>query len=268
MARVPDKILKKYEEDTRYNVQFDDWEHQVTDQYSIRNPFGFYFEGEKMKYMVKLLNHEKLLLSDKSVLDIGCHYGFHLNQLAFMKGNSRDMVGIDIIEDYVETAKQLNPGMTFRTCQSLDDWPERRFNLISAIYVLSEIPAEGGYRKEFIYAISRRQESGDYLMVMNFRRMPKWAYKALGKTSSFLGRLAPSVAKKIEHISALSLERNLDDEAMAEQFADYEVVKSYSFMFFFGRDLYLKFKLPIGVIKFLEIICPIYKYYFVLLKKK
>lgn len=269
MAKVPDKILQKYEKDTRYNVQFDDFQHQVTDQYSLRNPFGFYFETEKLKYMVKLFNYEKINLSGKSILDIGCHYGYHLNKLAFLKGSCENMVGIDIIEDYIQTARGINPGMVFEKCQSLEEWPEGPFNLITAIYVLSEIPAKDGYREQFIRAITDRQETGDYLMVMNFKRMPRWVYKTMGLANKLvLNKILPSLAQRIDRICALSLERNLDDEGMTEQFPDYELIKSYSCIFFFGRDLYLKCKLPIPILRFLELICPVHKYYSALLKRR
>ena len=236
MSQVPDKIFEKYENDTRYNMRFGDFEHQAADQYSIRNPFGFYFEAEEMKYLVKLLNHEKIVLPGKSILDVGCHHGYHLGRLASLKGSCDEMHGIDIIESYINTARAINPGMEFSCCRSLEDWPEGRF--------------------------------GDYLLVMNFKRLPRWGYKVLGFCSRLLRTVLPGLARRIDDACALSLERNLDDEGIKEQFWDYELVKSYSFIFFFGRYLYLKFNTPIPVIKFLDWVFPVRKYHWALMERK
>jgi len=254
-----DAILEKYSKDERYNNKPDSVEYEVNNLYSIRSKFGRYFESEKMYYLVELLNHDKISLVDKKVLDVGCHTGWILNLIAFLKESSDDLTGIDIVDEYIERANCINNSINFKTENILESEGGEKYNLILLIYILSEIyPAKA--RLQFANKIASLQDRGDYLIIFNFKRLPKLLFLLLKIARPFC------LVLKIKIPSPeIGYERNLDDSSVKSLFKDYELVKSYSFITLFARKLIHDYKVPVAVARIFSKVVP--KYYMALLKK-
>ena len=250
------EIYQKYSNHDAYNRQFGNVSHEMNNIYSLRNDFGLYFECEKIKYLIKLLNQENISLVDKKILDVGCHYGFHLNLMAYLKGSADGLHGIDIIDKYIDVAQRINASIDFRTMDIMELKSER-YEFIQLVYVLSEIFPEE-FRLKFVEQISKLQQPGDYIYIVNFKALPPILYFILNTIIRVL---------KLPINIKLTRERNLDDKLIKKLFSEYRLVRSYTSIFLPARELYSKLHIPIGVIKVLGSLIPIHRYYFALLKK-
>ncbi len=83
-----ERVRRKYLFDKRYNAPPDD----TYQRYSLRNKFGFYFEYRKFRESINLFNHAKINFSGMKILDMGCHKGYQLSNLAFLKGHHKDFM--------------------------------------------------------------------------------------------------------------------------------------------------------------------------------
>ncbi len=80
-------------------------------------------------------------LEGKTVLDIGCGYGWH-SRYAVEHG-AKSVLGIDQSERMIAAAKQKNAadGITYRVCDLLDyEYPEEHFDLVISNLVLHYLP--------------------------------------------------------------------------------------------------------------------------------
>jgi len=81
--------------------------------YSWRNPVGLYMRWRIQHSIIKMLNKNSIILSDKKILDIGCGYGEWLHFFSVIRGDSQNLVGIDITEERIKRARMINPGINF-----------------------------------------------------------------------------------------------------------------------------------------------------------
>lgn len=185
--KMDERVREKYEKSRKYQASFDD----VGNRYSLRNPFGFYFEYRKFSEMVKLLNYAKVSLKDKKILDVGCHRGYQLNNLVFLKGNSKDTYGVDFIPSFINEAKNLNPGIDFKVMDFYNlDFKEEYFDFVTLFYVINCMPIQD--RAKIIGSISNKVKKGGYVLVfehsdnsiINFIR--KVVKKIKGEKSSYV----------------------------------------------------------------------------------
>jgi ubiquinone/menaquinone biosynthesis C-methylase UbiE len=68
-------------------------------------------------------------LSSKKILEIGTAWGLRLNQLLGFNLSPANMFGIDIQEEYIQQARQLNPSMTFEVMSATEiQYPDKHFD--------------------------------------------------------------------------------------------------------------------------------------------
>jgi SAM-dependent methyltransferase len=156
------QIKKKYETSKKYQASTLD----KTNKYSFYNPFGLYFEYVKFREIVKMLSDCNLNLKDKSILDIGCHRGFHASWLMYLKENSKDVFGIDIIPKFIDKAKELYPNINFKVMDAKNITFKRRFDFVSLIYTLSSF--HGKDKFDVAKEISNQVKGGGYLLIFDF----------------------------------------------------------------------------------------------------
>ncbi len=162
--RARESVIKKYKKDERYHADVND----TKQRYSLRNKFGFYFEYRKFHEAIKLFNYAGIDFKDKRILDIGCHRGFQLNYLAFLKGESKDLHGIDFIPQFIETAKAINPGINYRKMDVYklnSNFKDNYFDFINLIYCLNCIPPKD--RPQIAQSITDKLKKGGYMLVFD-----------------------------------------------------------------------------------------------------
>ena len=155
---------ERYFEDERYNAGVDDFENE----YSLRHSkHGLYFETIRIQKIFEVLNEERITFSGKRILDVGCNYGFYSLLFAYLKRDSKQITGIDFLENSIETAKRINGSIHF-TQQDLYEplnYPEKSFDFILINYVLNCITEK---REDVIKQLGSRVAVGGHILFFDF----------------------------------------------------------------------------------------------------
>ena len=245
MIKNKEQHKEKYLTSKKYKSNAND----LSNRYSLRNKFGLYFEYKKLKEIIKFLNYDKINLNDKKILDIGCHRGFQLYPLAFIKGTAKDIYGVDYINSFIEDAKAINPGINFQKMDVYDlKFPENFFDFVSIIYVYNSIPEKD--RIKISSEISKRIKKEGYLLVFDFS--DNMLINSIRKATTTL--------KKQEN----KYKPQLNDKILKKLYPDFKIIKSKNMINLFSYRL-SKF-LPYSLIELLDFITP-KNYYIALLKK-
>ena len=245
MDNIKNTIKEKYEKSKKYQASFDD----PFSRYSLRNSFGFYFEYRKFRETIKLLNYAKLTLTNKKILDIGCHRGFQLGNLAFLKGSSSNLYGIDFIPDFIQQAKRINPKINFKIMNFYDlRFKDSYFDLITLYYVINCIPVSD--RVEIINNLSKKVKKNGYILV--FEHSDNFIINSIRKIIKF--------AKK-ENISYIEY---ANDKIIKKYFKGFKIIKSRRLIGFLSPKLCNL--LPYFMVEMFDYFTP-NNYYITLLKK-
>lgn len=240
-----EKVKKKYIEDERYNAPPNDTEQR----YSLRNNFGFYFEYRKLKESINLFNYAKLNFSEMKILDIGCHKGFQLNNLAFLKGSSKGLYGIDFMPNFINSAKEINPSINFRQMDFYSlKFKDSYFDLITLYYVINCMPQKD--REKIISEISKKLKKDGYILVFEF-------------ADNFIISSIRKITKTIRGTDN-SYAEYANNRLIRKYFKDFRIVKSKNIINFLSYPL--SKILPYPIIELLDFIIPS-NYYISLLQK-
>lgn len=240
-----EKVKIKYTNDKRYNASANDTEQR----YSLRNKFGFYFEYRKFLESIKLFNYAKLNLSQMRILDIGCHKGYQLSNLAFLKGTSKDLYGIDFMLYFIEEAKKINPSINFKQMDFYDiKFKDNYFDLVTLYYVINCMPIKD--REKIISGISNKVKKGGYIVVFEF-------------SDKFLINSIRKIVKTLRGEDNSYIEY-ANNKIIKNYFKDFRIIKSKKIINFLSHPLSKFFPCPI--IEILDLFLP-KNYYITLLQK-
>jgi 2-polyprenyl-3-methyl-5-hydroxy-6-metoxy-1,4-benzoquinol methylase len=109
MSISRDQQREKYEQDSRYHAEVDDFDNI----YSLRSEAGRYFELRRLSCYLSIINRHRLNFKDTRILDLGCHHGFYANLFAYLKRSSDDVCGYDFIDTYLDVAKRVNSSIEY-----------------------------------------------------------------------------------------------------------------------------------------------------------
>lgn len=240
-----EKVKKKYLEDKRYNASPDDGKQR----YSLRNKFGLYFEHRKFKESISLFNYAKLNLSEMRILDIGCHKGFQLNNLAFLKGSSRELYGIDFVPDFIKAAKKINPSINFKQMDFYDlNFEDNYFDLVTLYYVINCMPKKD--RDRIISGISKKIKRRGYILIFEF-------------SDNLIINSIRKIAKTIRGTDNSYVEY-ANDMIVKKYFKDFKIIKSKNIINFLSYPMSKIFSSYL--IEFFDLFLP-KNYYIALLQK-
>ena len=88
--------------------------------------------------------------SNKSVLDVGCGFGY-LGKFLTKKFDNVNYLGVDIVPEFIEKAKIRRPNLSFAVRDYLFDPMDQKFDIVVASGILnSNVPNNMDYRKNAI----------------------------------------------------------------------------------------------------------------------
>jgi 2-polyprenyl-3-methyl-5-hydroxy-6-metoxy-1,4-benzoquinol methylase len=87
---------------------------------------------------------------DSRLLDFGCGEGFFWKEMGHRGLVPRDMTGIDLRDDALETARAMLPDFYFIKQDLLTWQPEEKFDLVIASQVLEHLPKPGRFLEKLV----------------------------------------------------------------------------------------------------------------------
>jgi ubiquinone/menaquinone biosynthesis C-methylase UbiE len=102
------------------------------DFYSYFSKGNLFIIQERGRKVLELLNKYQMRhLAEKKVLDIGCGIGGWLRDFIQWGAKPENLYGIDLLEDKIKEAKQLNPNVNF-ICGSAEklNFPDESFDIV------------------------------------------------------------------------------------------------------------------------------------------
>jgi ubiquinone/menaquinone biosynthesis C-methylase UbiE len=113
--------------------------------YSYFNKGNLYIIQSRERIILDLLrefNFSKL--SDKKILDVGCGYGGELRNIVKYGAKPNHLYGIELIEDRIEIAKDVNPNINFRCGNALNlPYQDESFDIVAQFTVFTSILKKG-----------------------------------------------------------------------------------------------------------------------------
>jgi ubiquinone/menaquinone biosynthesis C-methylase UbiE len=112
------------------------------DKYALTNPHILLKVQEIERKMIRLLRKNKMLpLSNKRILEVGCGTGQNLIEFIRMGANPKNIIGNDLLENRINSARQLLPqDLTLISGDaSTLDYPNDSFDIILQSTVFTSI---------------------------------------------------------------------------------------------------------------------------------
>ena len=113
--------------------------------YSYFNQGNLYIIHQREKGLIRSLKHLKLTdLSDKKILEVGCGTGGLLREFVKYGAKPKNLHGIDLLEERIERARELNPNIEF-LCGDASSLPyeDRFFDIVMQFTVFTSILDSG-----------------------------------------------------------------------------------------------------------------------------
>ena len=113
--------------------------------YSYFNQGNLYIIHQREKGLIHCLKHLKLTdLSDKKILEVGCGTGGLLREFVKYGAKPKNLHGIDLLEERIERARELNPNIEF-LCGDASSLPyeDRFFDIVMQFTVFTSILDSG-----------------------------------------------------------------------------------------------------------------------------
>jgi SAM-dependent methyltransferase len=132
-------------------------------RYSWFNPGHLFMAQERERKLLSLLHQRRFEpLAEKKILEIGCGTGYWLREFIKWGAQPKNIVGLDLVPEYVARAKQLCPEAVIIQCGSAAElaFPNTTFDLVLQSTVFTSV-LDSGMKKRMASEMLRvLQEDG------------------------------------------------------------------------------------------------------------
>ncbi|MEQ8522335.1 MAG: class I SAM-dependent methyltransferase, partial [Vicingaceae bacterium] len=150
------------------------WESRLTDIFSSRGVghisfsenYNHWLYKAKIRTMLKMIQHERLGLDGKKVIDVGCGTGFWID---FYLGQRSEIHGLDITAVSIEKMEKKYPDGTFwqKDISSSEFSHDQRYKLVNMWDVMYHI-VEDQLFENALTNIANMLEPGGYFVVSDY----------------------------------------------------------------------------------------------------
>lgn len=80
-------------------------------------------------------------IGSMTLLDVGCGVGRSTRMFVELGFSPQNILGVDLRESALDTARAFNPAISYRHLRDLSEWPAQKFDLVSQCTAFSSMPA-------------------------------------------------------------------------------------------------------------------------------
>jgi SAM-dependent methyltransferase len=129
---------------------------QKESRYSYFNKANLFIIHERERALIHFLKQLRLTdLSDRKILDVGCGSGGFLREFVKYGAKPKNLYGIDLLEERIEKARELNPNIDFR-CGDASNLPyeDHFFDIVMQFTVFTSI-LDSGMKEKIAFEMLR-----------------------------------------------------------------------------------------------------------------
>lgn len=160
------RIREAYAERDR-KISSTTWNEDI---YHPRHPIGRLFSEHNHAVLVDALNRLNIDLTDTAILDFGCGEGAWLRFLVELGANPANLHGIDLSEQRIKAAREINPAIDLTTSRGdLIPFPADAFDIVMQVVVFSSI-LNRDLAKSLLAEMCRVAKPGGYLFWIDHKK--------------------------------------------------------------------------------------------------
>ena len=164
----------------------------------------FRVQAEERLFLNVLGKHGLRNLAGCKILDVGCGFGYWLHRYAEWGALAHDLHGIDILEERIQAARKLLPGIDLRCCNAVDlDFEDASFDMVSMFLMLSLVPDEQT-RMQVGAEVARVLRPGGMVLWYDFRyQPPRDGVEMIAMSRKQIARAFPGFELRLRSASAV-----------------------------------------------------------------
>jgi ubiquinone/menaquinone biosynthesis C-methylase UbiE len=170
--------------------------------YSYFNEGNLFVIHQRETALIHSLKQLRLMdLSDRKVLDVGCGSGGFLREFVKYEGKPKNLYGIDLLEERIEKARELNPNINFR-CGDASTLPydDHFFDIVMQFTVFTSILDSGMKEKIASEMLRVLKRDGTIVWYDYFVNNP-WNPDVKGVKKKEIQELFPNCALTLKRVT-------------------------------------------------------------------
>jgi SAM-dependent methyltransferase len=170
--------------------------------YSYFNQGHLYIIHQREKGLIDSLKQLRLTdLSDRKILDIGCGSGGVLREFVKYGANPKNLYGIDLLEERIEKARELNPSIDFR-CGDASNLPyeDHFFDIVMQFTVFTSI-LDSGMKEGIASEMLRLLKADGTIIWYDYYVNNPWNADVKGVKKKEIQELFPNCALSLKRVT-------------------------------------------------------------------
>jgi len=170
--------------------------------YSYFNQANLFVIHQRERAIIHALKQLRLSdLSDKKILDVGCGSGGFLREFVKYGAKPKNLYGIDLLEERIEKARELNPNIDFR-CGDASNLPyeDHFFDMVMQFTVFTSI-LDCRMKEKIAFEMLRVLKAGGTILWYDYYVNNPWNPDVKGVKKKEIKRLFPNCMLSLKRVT-------------------------------------------------------------------
>jgi len=170
--------------------------------YSYFNQANLFVIHQRERAIIHALKQLRLSdLSDKKILDVGCGSGGFLREFVKYGAKPKNLYGIDLLEERIEKARELNPNIDFR-CGDASNLPyeDHFFDMVMQFTVFTSI-LDCRMKEKIAFEMLRVLKAGGTILWYDYYVNNPWNPDVKGVKKKEIQRLFPNCMLSLKRVT-------------------------------------------------------------------
>jgi SAM-dependent methyltransferase len=170
--------------------------------YSYFNQANLFVIHQRERALIHALKELRLTdLWDRKILDIGCGSGGFLREFVTYGAKPKNLYGIDLLEERIEKARELNPNIDYR-CKDASNLPyeDRFFDIVMQFTVFTSI-LDAGMKEKIASGMLRVLKADGTIIWYDYYVNNPWNPDVKGVKKKEISHLFPNCKISLKRVT-------------------------------------------------------------------